>query len=108
MGQILEIQTNAVIKPKMGDARQLVLPGGGDVASRVWASMRVKTESLRRWMSKGSFITAAAKDAINQLENFMIGEGQLYEHVWKNPECVQRCFRTILEKSRNGPRLLGS
>ena len=84
MGQILEIQTKAVIKPKMGDVRQLVLPGGGDVASRVWASMRVKTESLRRWMSKGAFSTAAAKDAINQLENFMIGEGQLYEHVWKN------------------------
>ena len=52
MGQIPEIQTKAVIKPKMGDVRQLVLPGGGDVASRVWASMRVKTESLRKWMSK--------------------------------------------------------
>ena len=83
MGQIPEIQTKAVIKPKMGDVRQLVLPGGGDVASRVWASMRVNTESLRKWMSKGAFSTAAAKDAINQLENFMIGEGQLYEHVWK-------------------------
>ena len=82
MGQIPEIQTKAVIKPKMGDVRQLVLPGGGDVASRVWASMRVNTESLRRWMSKGAFSTAAAKDAINQLEHFMIGEGQLYEHVW--------------------------
>ena len=45
--------------------------------------MKVKTEALRKWMGKGAFNTAAANDAIDKLESFMTGEGQLFEHVWK-------------------------
>ena len=37
-------------------------------------------------MNKGSYRTAAASDAINKLEEFMDGEGQFFEHVWKDVE----------------------
>ena len=83
MGNIPEMKTKPVVKAKLGDLRQMVLPGGGDVGTRVWASMKVKTESLLKWMNKGAFRTSAANDAINKLEDFMDGEGQLFEHPWK-------------------------
>ena len=86
MGKLPEIESKPVVKAKLGDLRQMVLPGGGDVSTRVWASMRVKTESLRKWMHKGAYRTAAASDAIDKLEEFIGGEGQLFEHVWKDIE----------------------
>jgi len=86
MGKLPQIETKPVVKAKLGDLRQMVLPGGGDVCTRVWASMKVKTEALRKWMQKGAYRTAAAEDAILRLEQFMVGEGQLFEHVWKDVE----------------------
>ena len=86
MGKLPEIVAKPVVKAKLGDLRQMALPGGGDVCTRVWASMKVKVDSLRKWMKKGAYDTAAAKDAINRLEQFMVGEGQLFEHVWKDVE----------------------
>ena len=83
MGQLPVMETKPVVKAKLGDLRQMVLPGGGDVATRVWSSMKVKTESLSKWMNKGAFKIAASNDAVDQLDKFMDGEGQLFEHVWK-------------------------
>ena len=48
--------------------------------------MKVNIESLRKWMNKGAFNTSAANDAVDQLEQIMDGEGQLFEHVWKDVE----------------------
>ena len=88
MGKLPEMKSKPVVKAKLGDLRQMVLTGGGDVSTRVWASMKVKTESLRKWMNKGAFRTAAASDAINKLEDFMDGEGQLFEHAWKDVDAT--------------------
>ena len=88
MGEIPEMKSKPVVNAKLGDLRQMVLPGGGDVSTRVWASMKVKTESMRKWMSKGAFRTSAASDAANKLEDFMDGEGQFFEHVWKDVEAT--------------------
>ena len=84
MGQMPIIEVKPIVKPKLGDVRAMVLPGGGDLTTRVWASMRVKINSLVKWKALGSRQTSAAKDAVGRLEEFSFGEGEVIKHVWKD------------------------
>ena len=87
-----------MVKPKQGDVRAMVLPGGGDLTTRVWASMKVKINSLVKWQALGSRTTSAATDAINQLEEFTVGSSGLLEHIWKDvpeKEALQIKVETI-------------
>ena len=107
MGEIPSITVRPVVKPKQGDVRAMVLPGGGDLTTRVWASMRVKINSLVKWQSLGARKTSAATDAINQLEDFATGEGEVLEHIWKDVperEALQIILETIfsIEAFRSG------
>ena len=75
-----------MLKTKFGDIRDMVLPGGGDLSTRVWASMRNKLYQIKKWRGKPAAESSAFKDAIWKLEQFAKAEGNKYEHVWKNPD----------------------
>ena len=98
MGEIPIVIVKPAVKPKQGDVRAMVLPGGGDLTTRVWASMRVKINSLVKWQALGARETSAATDAITQLEDFATGEGEVMEHIWKDvpeKEALQIKVETI-------------
>ena len=98
MGEIPSIAVRPIVKPKQGDVRAMVLPGGGDLTTRVWASMRVKINSLVKWQALGARTTSAATDAINKLEDFTVGAGELLDHIWKDvpeKEALQIKVETI-------------
>ena len=42
MGDLPKLETTQLMKPTEGDLRQLILPGGGSLALKMWAGMRVK------------------------------------------------------------------
>ena len=46
--------------------------------------MRVKINSLVKWQALGSRQTSAAKDAVDRLEEFSFGEGDVIKHVWND------------------------
>ena len=48
MGELPRFEIKPAVKAKTGDIRNMVLPGGGDLTTRVWASMRVKVYSLAK------------------------------------------------------------
>ena len=60
-----------------------MLPGGGDVTSRVWASIRAKIHALGKWSQAGIRSTSALIDALKRLDNFAHGDHQLDAHAWK-------------------------
>ena len=84
MGELPRFQIKPVVKAKTGDIRNMVLPGGGDLTTRIWSSMRVKVSSLEKWQNKGAYNTSACKDAIAQLEQFTMDESDLLKQVWKD------------------------
>jgi len=84
MGELPEFKIKPVVKAKRGDLRDMVLPGGGDIRTRLWASMSVKVNSLAKWQKSGVFETSASKDAMRRLEQFALEEGELGEHTWED------------------------
>ena len=84
MGELPRFEIKPVVKAKTGDIRNMVLPGGGDLTTRVWSSMRVKVNSLAKWQDKWAYSTSASKDAIEQLEQFTMNERGMLTHVWKD------------------------
>ena len=86
MGELPRFEIKPVVKAKTGDIRDMVLPGGGDLTTRVWSSMRVKVNSLAKWQDKGAYSTSASRDAVEQLEQFTMDESDLLSHVWKDIE----------------------
>ena len=82
LGGIPCMQTEPVLKPKLGDILKLVLPGGGDLTTRVWAYIRAKVHAMQKWNSKGIFRTAAVEAVIKQLEQFAYAEIKIFEHAW--------------------------
>ena len=59
-----------VLKQKGGELAKLVLPGGGDLASRIWAAIGLHVKSVAKWLATGATNTPAFKDAVATLENF--------------------------------------
>ena len=83
LGGIPRTKTEQVAKAKLGDVRNLVLPGGGDLTTRIWASLRVSIHSIRKWRTKEATHTSAFKAATNQIEAFAYEETEFYAHAWK-------------------------
>ncbi len=77
------MQTEPVIKPKLGDIRKLVLPGGGDWTTRVWARIRANVHAMQICNAKGIFRTAAVKAVKKQLEQFAHAKTKIFEHSWQ-------------------------
>ena len=61
----------------------MIFPGGGGLASRVWASIRVKIHSAQKWLTRKATNTAAFKHAMEQLEQFAFEENDAYIHAFK-------------------------
>ena len=81
-----------VVKAKRGEIRDMVLPGGGDVRTRIWAIIRVKINALAKRQRSGAFNTSASIVAIRKLEEFSFEEDDLGKHVWEevpNQEALQ-------------------
>ncbi len=49
IGEIPTMEIKLVVKARHGDLRKMVLPGGGDLTTRVWSSMRVNINELEQW-----------------------------------------------------------
>ena len=73
MGEMPKIKTSQAIKPKTGDIRDLVLPGGGCLPLNIWAGMRVKAFRVKQLADKGAQNSSHCATAIAELENFADG-----------------------------------
>ena len=74
---------------------KLVLPGGGDLASRMWAAIRVHVKSVAKWLATGATNTPAFKDAVATRENFYdVEEGgpntAAFIHTWKTTSGLEK------------------
>ena len=45
LGIVPAVVKKRVLKPRRDDMAKLVLPGGGDLASRIWAGIKVQSQS---------------------------------------------------------------
>ena len=72
-----------VLKPKIGDIRQMVLPGGGDVTTRIWASMRNNKYQIQKWIGTKAISSSAGTDALAQLEKFAEAGSTIFEQAWQ-------------------------
>ena len=64
LGKIPELKTQPVVAAKLGDVRDMGLPGGGDLSTRVWASMRNRIFQIKKWRGKPAAASSAFKDAV--------------------------------------------
>ena len=86
LGEIPELKTQPVVKAKLGDVRDMVLPGGGDLSTRVWASMRNRIFQIKRWRGKPAAASCAFKDAVVKIGLFAKAKGSTFEHAWQIPD----------------------
>ena len=69
LGMVPAVVKRKALRPTKGDITQLVLPGGGDLTSRIWSGIRLHTKSLANWCVNRAFDTPAFIDAKRVLEN---------------------------------------
>ena len=50
LGDAPRIKLQKILKPRSGDLRAMVLPGGGDRCLRMWAGIRRYIAALTRWL----------------------------------------------------------
>ena len=91
MGELPSFELKPIVKAKRGDLRDMVLPGGGDIRTRIWASIGVKVNSLAKWQNTGAFKAAAGKDDIGRLEQFIREENAFGKILWGGPSRKKRC-----------------
>ena len=77
------MQHTFAIQPNTGDLRDLVLPGGGSLALKMWAGMRVKAFTVRKLLNQGAQFSPHCKKALAELEEFADGENSFAEHALK-------------------------
>ena len=88
-----------VLKPTKGDIAKLVLPGGGDLTSRVWAGVRLHVKSLTKWCTNRAFNTPAYNDANMVLENFIfLEEGSATQGVFLQAWTISSGLETLQVK----------
>ena len=74
------LKTSKLIKPKIGELRDLVLPGGGSLALNIWAGMRVKAFRVKQLAEKGAQHSPHCATAIADLEQFAEGVTEHADH----------------------------
>jgi len=82
LGDLPQLVIKKAIRPKGGELRELVLPGGGDLCLRVWSGLRQCVVSLTNWFKRGATNTTAFTHHIGWLESFLDGEDQHHAHAW--------------------------
>ncbi len=70
LGIVPAVVKNRVLKPRRDDMAKLVLPDGGDLASRIWAGIKVKVRAVAKLIANGATDTPAFRDGIQVLEEF--------------------------------------
>ena len=68
LGSAPALKMQKLAKPKGGDIRELILPGGGDLCLRVWAGLRRMICALAGWYRNKSTNTPAYKDTLRMIE----------------------------------------
>ena len=53
-GDAPAVKLEPLMKPRGGDLREMVLPGGGDLCLRVWAGVRRYMVALTGWHAQGA------------------------------------------------------
>ena len=77
-----DLVVKQAIKPKGGDLRELVLPGGGDLCLRIWSGIRRNVASLTNWFTRGATNTPAFHHHVGLLEKLLEGSDQHNAHAW--------------------------
>ena len=72
-----------VMKPRGGDLRKLVLPGGGNLCLRMWAGVRRFFISLIGWYKNGSTHTPAFEQHQELIEDFLDKKHHFHVHAWQ-------------------------
>ena len=76
------IKLEKLVRPKKGDLRELVLPGGGDLCLRVWAGMRRKLNAIVGWHRNASTHTPAFKNHLRLVDEFLERKHYFHRHAW--------------------------
>ena len=74
LGMLPAVVRKKILRPAKSDVAKLLLPGGGDLSSRIWAGIRVQVKALSRWCDNKAFDTPAFFDAVATLSNFVFLE----------------------------------
>ena len=82
LGDMPRIVCKPILKPRGGDLRELVLPGGGDLCLRVWSGIRRYVSSLASWFWKGRTNSPTFHQHVAFLEQFLACETQHSKHAW--------------------------
>ena len=85
-----QIVFKKLLKPRSGDLRQLVLPGGGDLRLRTWSGMRRYVAALTGWLVKRRTLSPAFRFHILRLEKFLANEAHHFQHAWNMLEEKER------------------
>ena len=81
-GNLPNLIFKPVAKPRLGDVRSLVLPGGGDMVLRIWSAVRNWAANIFRWRGTGATHTPAYRDAIARLTQFSNEATELFTKAW--------------------------
>ena len=89
MGLVPAVVRKRVLKPRTDELAKLILPGGGDFASRIWAGMKVKVRAVAKWIANGATETPDFHDALSIPEEFYDVETgsastAIFLHAWKS------------------------
>ena len=95
MGCMPIVVKRKALAPKEGDLSRLVLPGGGDLTSRIWSSIRLHAKWITKWANSRNFDTPAYLDARKVLIDFTELDDELptttaYIKAWSLADDQQR------------------
>ena len=82
LGDHPQIVIRPILKPRAGDIRDMVLPGGGSLCLRVWSGIRRFVSALYGWHRRGATDTDAFRHHVKLVEAFLAKEAQHVTHAW--------------------------
>ena len=74
LGIVPAVVKKRVLTPRIDDMAKLVLLGGGDFASMIWAWIKVKVRAVAKWIANGATDTPAFMDRFKCLKLFTMSK----------------------------------
>ena len=90
LGDTPRIKFQKILKPRSGDIRAMVLPGGGDLCLRMWAGIRRYIAALAGWLKLDRVSTPAFGFRIKLLNEFINNQTQHSKHAWSMLDSKQQ------------------
>ena len=90
LGDAPQIKLQKILKPRSGDIRAMVLPGGGDLCLRMWAGIRRYTAALAGWLKLNRVSTPAFGFHVKMLNEFINNRTQHSRHAWRMLDSKQQ------------------